>query len=169
MSEQRGKRRAGSVWAWAALAVVAVVALAVGVDRSRGARTPAERIDAIARTVKCPVCPGESLYESRNSVALNMKNEIARQVRAGQTDGEIRAELFARFPGTALVPAASGLDSVVWVLPVAVLVLSAAGLVVAFRRWRRESTGAGGPTNEDQELVEAALAAERRAPGGPSP
>ena len=67
--------------AWLALALVAVVALAVGVSRTGGARTPEERIDAIARTIKCPVCPAESVYESRNSVALNVKAEIARLVR----------------------------------------------------------------------------------------
>jgi cytochrome c-type biogenesis protein CcmH len=144
--------------AWLVLGLVAVVALAVGASRTGGASTPEERIDAIARTVKCPVCPGESVYESRNSVALNVKAEIARQVRAGQTDDQIRAGLAARYgQHVLLVPKASGVDALVWVLPVVVLVVSAAGLVVAFRRWRRDAAEAGAPTAADRERVALAL------------
>ena len=140
--------RAGPGWCSASWPSVA---LAVGASRTGGASTPEERIDAIARTVKCPVCPGESVYESRNSVALNVKAEIARQVRAGQTDDQIRAGLAARYgESVLLVPKASGVDALVWVLPVVVLVAAAAGLVVAFRRWRRDATAAGAPTEADR-------------------
>ena len=143
--------------AWLALALVAIVALAVGVSRTGGARTPEERIDAVARTIKCPVCPAESVYESRNSVALNVKAEIARLIRSGQTDDQIRAGLAARYgDDVLLVPSTRGIDALVWVLPVALLVACAAGLVVAFRRWRRASD-AGPPTEADRALVARAL------------
>jgi len=157
------------VWpAWLGLGVILVVALIVGVAQSGGASTPAERIDAIAKTVKCPVCPGESVYESRNSVALNIKNEIAREVRAGQTDNEIRAGLAEKYGDSILlVPRTSGIDSVVWVLPVVVLVVGAVGLGLAFRRWRLETATAGEPTAEDRALVEAALRQEDDIGGGP--
>jgi cytochrome c-type biogenesis protein CcmH/NrfF len=147
--------------AWFGLGVVLLVALVIGVAQSGGASTPAERIDAIARTVKCPVCPGESVYESRNSVAVNIKNEIAREVRAGRTDDQIRAGLAERFGDSILlVPGASGVDSLVWVLPVVVLVVGLVGLGLAFRRWRQETDEAGQPSAEDRELVEAALRLE---------
>lgn len=144
--------------AWLLLALAAVAALAVGASRTGGASTPQERIDAIARTIKCPVCPAESVYESRNSVALNVKAEIARRVRAGETNNQIRSGLAARYgEGVLLVPKASGIDAVVWVLPVVVLMVSAAGLLVAFGRWRRYAAAAGAPTAEDRELVARAL------------
>jgi cytochrome c-type biogenesis protein CcmH/NrfF len=154
--------RAYKSWpAWLGLGVVLLVALIVGVAQSGGASTPAERIDAIAKTVKCPVCPGESVYESRNSVAINIKNEIAREVRAGRTDDEIRAALAERFGDSILlVPRASGVDSLVWVLPVVVLVVGLVGLGLAFRRWRRETVEAGDPSADDRALVAAALRVE---------
>jgi cytochrome c-type biogenesis protein CcmH len=140
------------------LGLVAVVALALGAARSSGADTPEERIDAIAKTLKCPVCPGESLYESRNNVSLNLKAEIARQVRAGETDGEIRAGIVARYGDSVLlVPRAQGVDALVWVLPVVVLVGCTAGLFVVFRRWRREGATAE-PTEADRRLVAEAMA-----------
>jgi cytochrome c-type biogenesis protein CcmH len=149
------KSRLDQSWlVWAALGVVALVALAVSTARSDGARTPEQRIDAIARTLKCPPCEGESVYESRNSVALNIKNEIARQIRAGQTDDEIRASVAERFGDSVLlVPSASGVDSLVWILPVVVGVAGVVGLAVAFRRWRQEAVDAGAPSDADRELV----------------
>jgi cytochrome c-type biogenesis protein CcmH len=152
-------RHAYKGWpAWIGLGVIAVVALVVGVSQSGGASTPSERIDAIARTIKCPVCPGESVYESRNSVAVNVKNEIAREVRAGRTDDEIRSTLAARFGDSILlVPRASGVDSLVWVLPVVVLVLGVVGLGLAFRRWRLDTASAGAPSAADEALVERAM------------
>ena len=126
------------------------MALAVGVSRTGGARTPEERIDAVARTIKCPVCPAESVYESRNSVALNVKAEIARLVRSGQTDDQIRAGLAARYgDDVLLVPSTRGIDALVWVLPVALLVACAAGLVAGLpalaSRLRRRPADGGRP------------------------
>ena len=56
-----------------------------------------------------------------------------------------------------LVPRAEGIGAAVWVLPVAVLVAAVAGLVLAFRRWRRDTSAP--PTDEDRALVERALGA----------
>jgi cytochrome c-type biogenesis protein CcmH len=160
------RTRAGSPVAWIVLGLVAVAALVIGALRAGGASTPEERIDAIARTVKCPVCPGESVYESRNSVALNIKADIAREVRAGQSDDQIRAGLSARYgEAVLLVPRADGIGAAVWVLPVAVFVAAVAGLVLAFRRWRRDTSAP--PTDEDRALVEQALGAG--VPGEPVP
>jgi cytochrome c-type biogenesis protein CcmH len=171
VQHRRTHRWAGSRAAWIVLGLMAAVALALGAARSSGARTPEERIDAIAKTLKCPVCPGESLYESRNNVSLNLKAEIARQVRAGQTDDEIRAAIVDRYGDSVLlVPRADGVDALVWVLPVVLLVVSAVGLVLVFRRWRREGS-AGPPTDADRALVTEALAAQGATadPGRASP
>jgi cytochrome c-type biogenesis protein CcmH len=155
-------RRGYKGWpVWAAIGLVVVVALAVGVGRTGGARSPQQRIDAIAKTLKCPPCEGESVYESRNSVAINIKNEIAREVRAGQTDDEIRAGVAERFgEDVLLVPSATGVDSLVWILPVVVFIAAAAGLSAAFVRWRRDVAEAGEPTAADRALVADALREE---------
>jgi formate-dependent nitrite reductase complex subunit NrfG len=146
--------------AWAAMAVIAVVALAVGVARDGGPSTQAERVDAIARTIKCPPCAGESVYESRHPTARAIRTDIARQVRAGQADDAVRADLAARFgDDIVLVPSTSGVEGLLWVLPVAAAVLASAGLAVAFARWRRiEATR--DPTDEDRAIVARALADE---------
>jgi cytochrome c-type biogenesis protein CcmH len=146
--------------AWVLLLFVVVGFLAVGATRDRGPSTPAERADAIARRVACPVCDGESVYESRNTASVNLRNAITEMVNEGRaSDDEIVAVIERSYGGRVLlVPRASGFDALVWALPVAALVCAVAGLVVAFRRWRREAADAHDPTDEERSLVAAALA-----------
>ena len=145
---------------WLALLAAAAALIAVGVQRESGPRNNTERITAIARTLKCPVCSGESVDQSKVPVAANIREEIARLVTAGSTDSQIRARIEQQFPGSQLVPDARGANLVLWVLPVVVLVLGLGGVALAFRRWRAQA-GAGEPDDEDRALVAAALRAER--------
>ena len=143
---------------WALLVFVVVGLLAVGGTRDDGPGSPEERADAIAQRVACPVCDGESVFESRNTASVNIRNRIDELVRQGRADDDtIIAEIEASFGGRILlVPRATGIDALVWALPVAALVCALTALGVTFRRWRREAT-AGDPTVEDREIVAAAL------------
>jgi cytochrome c-type biogenesis protein CcmH len=144
--------------AWVLLVFVVVAFLAVGASRASGPSTPAERADAIARRVACPVCDGESVYESRNTASVNLRTAIAQLVDEGRLDDdEIIAAIERSYGGRVLlVPRASGFDALVWALPVAALVCAAAGLAVTFRRWRREGA-VHDPTDDERALVAAAL------------
>ena len=143
---------------WFVMLVASVALLAVGAVRESGPLTQQDRIDAIAQRLACPTCSGESIYVSRASAAEALRAEIARQVANGQrTDDEIIAYVEARFGGQVLlVPRATGLDAVVWALPVAVLVGSLAALTAAFLRWRRRDDSA--LSEADRALVAQALA-----------
>jgi cytochrome c-type biogenesis protein CcmH len=141
---------------WLLMAVVLAGALTIGVTRAGGPRTNEERVEAIAKTIKCPVCRSESVFDSKADASQNIRDEIARQVAAGRSDDQIRAFINARFQdqGLLLVPPKSGVDSLVWVLPVVALVLAAGGLAVAFRKWRLAPDTV--PTDDDRALVESA-------------
>jgi cytochrome c-type biogenesis protein CcmH len=152
--------------AWALLVFVVVGFLAVGATRSNGPSTPGERAEALEQRVACPVCQGESVFESRNTASENIRTEIASLVDAGElTDAEIMGRIETVFGGRVLlVPRASGFDALAWALPVAALICAVAGLTVTFRRWRREAAEDRDPTDDDRELVAAALASEDAAP-----
>ncbi len=152
--------------AWVLLLLVVVGFLAVGATRDSGPSTPDERAQALERRVACPICQGESVYESRNTASENIRTEIAGLVDAGElTDAEIMGRIETVFGGRVLlVPRASGFDALAWALPVAALVCAVAGLALTFRRWRRESEDDHDPTDDDRELVAAALASEDAAP-----
>jgi cytochrome c-type biogenesis protein CcmH len=145
---------------WLLLGVVAAVLLAVGVSRGNGVSDPGERADALAQRVACPVCDGESVYESRNRASINLRNEITALVNEGRlSDDEILAEIQSAFPtDILLVPPADGVNALVWALPAGAAICAAAGLVVAFRRWRQRAAVAE-VTDDDRTMVATALAA----------
>jgi cytochrome c-type biogenesis protein CcmH len=141
-----------------ALAAVVVVALVIGgAGRDKGPRTPAARVQSIADDLRCPVCQGLSVADSHSPTAEAMYDDIRRRVEAGESESAIKAYYVSRYSEWVLLdPDTSGVGVVVWILPVAALVLAVGGLALAFRRWRRQPGRAA--TDEDRALVEAALA-----------
>ena len=148
---------------WAVMALSLVVALTIGVVQGRGPRTQQDRVDAIARTVKCPQCTSESVFESRTLAAEDLRREIATQVEQGRSDDAIRGAIADRYgEDILLTPPAGGVGALVWVVPPVVGVLAIAGLVAAFVRWRRLAAPVA-PTEADRELVARARAGARAA------
>ena len=143
---------------WMLMAILTVGLLAVGTTRDTGPLTQGDRIDAITKRVACPTCDGESVFVSRASAAEAIRKQVARDVAAGvKTDTEIIGSIADSFNGQILlVPRATGFDSLVWVLPIAVLVCAVVGLAMAFRKWRRQNTT--GATSDDFALVNKLLA-----------
>jgi cytochrome c-type biogenesis protein CcmH len=145
---------------WLALLFVAVFVLALAAGRDGGSHTPVERAESLERRLACPICDGESVYESRNRASNNIRNRITTLVNDGRlTDDEIIADVEQTYgEGILLIPRSSGTDSLVWALPVAAFVAGGAGLVLAFRRWKRASALDRGPSDADRDLVAEALA-----------
>jgi cytochrome c-type biogenesis protein CcmH len=143
---------------WMLMGILTVSLLAVGTTRDTGPLTQGDRIDAITKRVACPTCDGESVFVSRASAAEAIRKQVAREVAAGEkSDTEIIGSIADSFNGKILlVPRATGLDSLVWVLPIAVLVCAVAGLAMAFRKWRRQNTA--GASGDDFALVNKLLA-----------
>jgi len=143
---------------WMLMGILTVSLLAVGTTRDTGPLTQGDRIDAITKRVACPTCDGESVFVSRASAAEAIRKQVAREVAAGEkSDTEIIGSIADSFNAQILlVPRATGLDSLVWVLPIAVLVCAVAGLAMAFRKWRNQNTPDA--TSEDFALVNKLLA-----------
>lgn len=154
-------RRLKSLPGWLTLLFVFVVLLVIGIRRDAGPSTPQERVDAVAQRLACPTCDGESVFESRGSASVAIKREIARLVaEGGLSDDQIVRTIESSFGSDVLlVPRATGLDALVWALPVGVGVVAVVGLGVAFRRWRVVSVTE--VSTADQLLVDQAL--QRRA------
>jgi cytochrome c-type biogenesis protein CcmH len=139
------------------MAAVLLVALAIGVTDERAPRTEADQVNALAAEIQCPTCSGLSAAESDAAAAQAVRDQIREQLRAGRSDAEIRSYFVSRFGrGILLRPESSGVAGLVWVLPVALGLLTVGGLVATFRRWGRERAGAA-PTPDDRALVDEAL------------
>lgn len=135
-SSARARRRVSYVLMF----VVLGVALFIGTRPERHA-TPDARALALEQTIKCPVCRGQSVAESESEAAKAIRTEVTRRIAAGESDSEIRT-YFAQTLGDDILlrPPSSGFAGLVWILPVAGLVIAGCALGYAFWRWRRWGT-----------------------------
>jgi cytochrome c-type biogenesis protein CcmH len=154
-------------WApWAALAVAAVVALAVGGGAHHRPGTLEQRTLALAAQVRCPVCVGETAAQSQTPASQEIRQQIRTELAAGVKPSVILARLAdgPYGPGILEKPPTRGIDALLWVGPVVAALAGVVGLVLAFRRWRPRS--GGGATEADRGLVDGALGP---APGPDAP
>lgn len=161
----RSWNRALKRWpGWLALAFVVGVLLITGAVRDTGPQTVDGRVASITQRLACPVCQGESVYESRNPSSNGIREAVRQDVEAGVlSDAEIIQRIVIAYDGEELlVPTADGIESLAWALPAAAFVVGVAGLVVAFRRWQASSRRLGAATESDYALVAEALEDEPR-------
>lgn len=142
---------------WVLLVLVVAGFLAYGTTRDAGALTPEERVEEITKRLACPVCDGETVYESSNPASAAIRSEVKAQVTSTDaTDDEIVAYIVQQFEArTQLLPKATGFESLVWVLPATAFVCASVGLGLAFRRWRANIDTV--PDDADRALVDEAL------------
>lgn len=96
------------------LAAVVVAGLVMGDTRSE------DRVDAIGKSIKCPVCQGEAIAASPSETAQAMMEIVEEKVAAGESDRQIYEYFQARYgEGILLDPPFSGKTLVVWLLPAA--------------------------------------------------
>ena len=117
------------------VSVAAFVVIAIGLVSAPTAEPSGEeRVAALAASIRCPFCNGESLAESSSSVAADYRLLIAERVAAGSTDDEIRREFADNF-GEAFIldTPTDGRSVALWVAPIAVLVVGGV-VIVSMRR-----------------------------------
>ena len=126
------------LWPWFALVVVVVGVLAVLVWPS-GSQSDAARAHQLATELRCPECEGLSVADSNAPTSKAIRADIQRRIADGQSDAEIRQSYVDKYDESILLsPQSSGLGLIVWILPVLVLALGAAGIYFALARSRRE-------------------------------
>jgi cytochrome c-type biogenesis protein CcmH len=129
----------GRKLAWVGLAVVAVVVLAVALWPQSGTPTVAARTRSLASELRCVDCEGLSVAESSTASARETRRDIEARIRRGESDEDIRQVYVDRYGESILLkPSSDGIGVIVWALPVIALVVGAAGLVLALRRWGRQ-------------------------------
>ena len=155
---------------WALMGIALAAALAVGIVDADDPPTDAERATALARTIRCPQCQGETAAESNVAIAAAIRADIRERVDQGQSDAEIR-QVYADLYGDSvlLTPPGEGFGSVLWVIPIVAVVVGAAVLGVAWRqrvlrqREQQQEMGQEGVAEAAGGIVAATAAGEAAA------
>lgn len=94
------------------------------------------RTAAVASTLRCPVCQGESIQDSPSELAQQMRAVVRDRLRSGESPEQVKAYFVSRYGEWILLePRMSGLNVVLYAVPV-LLVLGGLALVfVLVRRW----------------------------------
>lgn len=94
-----------------------------------------ERVLNLSRELRCLVCQNETLADSRAELAVDLRNQVREQMKAGKSDEEIIAFLTARYGDFVLYrPRVRPVTYVLWFGP---FILLLAGLVILFRYVKR--------------------------------
>jgi cytochrome c-type biogenesis protein CcmH len=125
--------------------MAALVVFAAGGQSQDAARTAAQeaadadleaRTTAVASTLRCPVCQGESIQDSPADLAQDMRELVREQLRAGKTPEEVKAYFVGRYGEWILLePRMTGLNILLYVFPVVLVLAGLALVVVLVRKW----------------------------------
>ena len=109
-----------------------------------------ERLMNLSQELRCLVCQNETLAESRADLAVDLRNEIREQMKAGKTDQEIIAFLTARYGDFVLYrPPVKATTYFLWFGPFLLLL---GGLFLLFRYLKQRR----------QLIIEHPLSADQR-------
>jgi cytochrome c-type biogenesis protein CcmH len=115
---------------WLALPVVALVVIVVGLWPTEAPADPEGRAHALATSLKCPICAGESIAASQTDLAADLRLLIADEISAGASDDEIRAMFVASYGEQVLLDAPGGGWGVaLWAVPLMLAILG--GVAIA--------------------------------------
>lgn len=145
----RGASRAAGVVVAVALLAGGAALLAAALRGPDRPRSLEERVREVASGLRCPVCQNLSVADSPSRLAHEMRARIARDLQAGKTEEEVRAE-FVRAYGewVLLEPPRRGFTLLAWVVPGLLLAGGVAMAVALVRRWTGPSGLAAGGAEE---------------------
>jgi cytochrome c-type biogenesis protein CcmH len=162
-SERRIGRRGPGLRAviWVALGVALAVALVIGSSGSTVVATPASRAAALDAELRCPSCDDLSVADSSAASAVAIRELVLTETKAGVSSSSIVSYLESRYPGIVLRPPATGVEGLVWYLPIGGFAVAVVFVVAVLRR-RQAIAPHRSPGDEDRALVREALGAAGR-------
>lgn len=100
------------------------------------------RTSAVAATLRCPVCQGESIQDSPSQLAQQMRAVVRDRLRDGESPAQVKAYFVSRYGEWILLePKTTGLNVVLYVLPVLLVIGGLLLVVFLVRRWTRADRG----------------------------
>lgn len=117
------------------LALMPVGAFAVQPDEMLADAALEARARAISRSLRCPVCQGESIDDSNAAISRDLRLVVRERLVAGDTDAEVLAYVVDRFGEFVLFdPPARGANWVLWLAGPGLMLVGLGGAYLYVRR-----------------------------------
>ena len=121
-----------------AVLAVALLVLAACVPSASEVPPLEARAQRLNKAIMCPVCPGETIDQSQNPLAAQMRAIVKDKIRQGWTDQQIKDFFVERYgPSVLMEPPREGFNLTVWLVPPVGVALALLGLVMVLRLMRR--------------------------------
>jgi cytochrome c-type biogenesis protein CcmH len=133
-----------------AVLLFAVGAAATALGQNAGADADLEaRTTAVASTLRCPVCQGESIQDSPSQLAQQMRAVVRERLRSGESPEQVKAYFVGRYGEWILLePRMTGLNIILYVLPVILVLGGLVFVVMLVRKWTRAGVPSGGVSTD---------------------
>ena len=103
------------------------------------------RTSAVASTLRCPVCQGESIQDSPSELAQQRRAVVRDRLRSGQSPDQVKAYFVSRYGEWILLePKMTGLNVMLYVLPIVIVIGGLILIVVLVRRWTKPAEAGEG-------------------------
>jgi len=120
-----------------------VLALALGrAGAGQAAPVTDQTVSEVAAELRCVVCQNLSVADSPSEMAAQMRAIIRERLAAGETPEQVQQYFVDRYgEWILLAPRRRGFNLIVWLMPIATVVVGAAIVAVSLRRWTRRPPG----------------------------
>lgn len=114
-----------------------------------------DRAKVLFHQLRCVVCQNQSIGDSDADVARDLRGIVREQITAGKTDTQIKEYLVARYGEFILLnPVLAWHTLVLWIAPIALLLLGGIIALVAFRSRKAQVAESELSQQEQAQLAE---------------
>ena len=98
------------------------------------------RATELNKAIMCPICPGESIDQAQNTLAIQMRGIVRDKLADGETEGQIKQFFVERYgPSVLLEPPRSGFSLTAWVVPPLGVAVGLGLFILALRVMKRSA------------------------------
>lgn len=122
-----------------------------------------QRVVEVSEQLRCLVCQNQSIAESNAELAVDLRNQVIEQVKAGKTNKEIIDFMVERYGDFVLYkPPFKMTTAILWLGPLALFVIGVGAFYVNLRRRKRLVEEAAKPLSKEEQALAADLLSGRK-------
>ena len=122
-----------------------------------------QRVVEVSEQLRCLVCQNQSIAESNAELAVDLRNQVIEQVKAGKTNKEIIDFMVERYGDFVLYkPPFKMTTAILWLGPLALFVIGVGAFYVNLRRRKRLVEEAVKPLSKEEQALASDLLSGRK-------